>query len=80
MGANSSFEPASLVLAPIAIGYRAWVIADVFVGPGITIGEGAVVTARSSVFSDIPPWVVARGNPATPVRARNLREAIDGAK
>ena len=62
-----------LVTAPITIGERAWITADVFVGPGVTIGDGAVVTARSSVFTDIPPWVVARGNPAVPVKARVLQ-------
>lgn len=62
-----------LVTAPINIGERVWITADVFVGPGVTIGDGAVVTARSSVFNDIPAWTVARGNPAVPVRARTLR-------
>ena len=62
-----------LVTAPITISERAWITADVFVGPGVTIGDGAVVTARSSVFTDIPPWVVARGNPAVPVKARVLQ-------
>lgn len=59
-----------LVTAPIIIGERAWVTADVFVAPGVTIGKGAVITARSSVFSDIEPWVVATGNPATTVKQR----------
>ncbi len=68
-----------LVSAPITLGDRVWVTADVFVGPGVTIGDGAVITARSSVFGDIPPWIVARGNPAMPVRPRNLRESADGA-
>ena len=62
-----------LVTAPITIGERVWLTADVFVGPGVTIGDGAVVTARSSVFADIPPWVAARGNPAVPVKARVLQ-------
>ena len=62
-----------LVTAPIEIGERAWVTADVFVGPGVTIGEGAVVTARSSVFRDIPPWVVASGNPAIPRKDRIMK-------
>ena len=62
-----------LVTAPITIGEGVWITADVFVGPGVTIGDGAVVTARSSVFTDIPPWVVARGNPAVPVKARVLQ-------
>jgi putative colanic acid biosynthesis acetyltransferase WcaF len=59
-----------LVVAPIFIGEKAWITADVFVGPGVTIGNGAVVTARSSVFSDIEPWVVARGNPAVAFKPR----------
>lgn len=62
-----------LVTAPISIGERVWITADVFVGPGVTIGDGAVVTARSSVFSDIPPWMVARGNPAVPVKRRAFK-------
>ena len=63
-----------LMIAPITIGERAWVTADVFVAPGISIGEGAVVTARSSVFSDIEPWMVASGNPAVPIRPRVMKE------
>lgn len=63
-----------LVTAPIHIGEHAWVTADVFVAPGVTIGDGAVVTARSSVFRDVPPWTVAKGNPAVPVKRREWTE------
>lgn len=59
-----------LLTAPIVIGENVWVTADVFVGPGVTIGDGAVVTARSSVFNDLPCWMVARGNPAVPIKTR----------
>jgi putative colanic acid biosynthesis acetyltransferase WcaF len=59
-----------LTVAPITIGDRAWITADVFVGPGVTIGEGVVITARSSVFSDIAPWMVARGTPAEAFKQR----------
>lgn len=61
-----------LVTAPITIGERAWITADVFVGPGVQIGAGAVITARSSVFSNIPPWMVAGGYPAVPVKPRQF--------
>jgi len=66
-----------LVTAPITIGERAWIAADVFVAPGVTVGDGAVVIARSSVFSDIDSWTVAAGNPAKAVKKRELlsREA-----
>ena len=63
-----------LVTAPITIGERAWVAADVFVAPGVTIGDGAVVAARSSVFSNLPAWTIARGNPAIPTRLRVMDE------
>ena len=53
-----------VISAPIRIGRRAWVAADAFVGPGVTIGEGAVVGARASVFRNVEPWTVVGGNPA----------------
>lgn len=61
-----------LVAAPITIGSYVWITADVFVGPGVTIGDGAVVTTRSTVFNDLPAWMVARGTPAVPVKPREL--------
>ncbi len=63
-----------LVTAPIVIGERCWIAADVFVGPGVTIGDGTVVGARSAVFKDLPAWVVATGTPARPTRKRQLQD------
>src|SRR5271170_6488234 len=60
-----SFE---LVVGPIIVGARAWVAADAFVGPGVRIGEGAVLGARGCAFKDLDPWMVYSGNPATPLR------------
>ncbi len=67
-----------LVTAAITIGERVWIAADVFVGPGVTIGDGTVVTARSSVFKAIPAWVVARGNPAVPMKRRAFGGNVPG--
>ena len=53
-----------VITAPIRVGRRAWVAADAFVGPGVTIGEGAVVGARASVFRNVDSWTVVGGNPA----------------
>ena len=61
-----------LVTKPIRLGARSWIAADVFVGPGVTIGEGAVVGARSVVLRDIEPWVVAAGHPARVVGQRTF--------
>lgn len=62
-----------LMTAPIRIGDNAWITADVFVAPGVTIGEGAVINARSSVFSDIEPWTVAKGYPAKSFKKRVIK-------
>lgn len=61
-----------LVTAPIRIEHDAWVTADVFVGPGVTIGEGAVVGARSTITKDVPNWTVVAGAPPKALRAREL--------
>ena len=61
-----------VVAKPIVIGSRCWIAADVFVGPGVTVGDGTVIGARSAVFKDLPSWVVATGTPAKPVRDRAI--------
>jgi len=62
-----------LVAKAIRIGKHAWVCADVFIGPGVSIGEGSIVGARSSVYRDAPAWSVFAGNPAKFVRPREIR-------
>lgn len=59
-----------LVAKPIVIGENAWIGADVFVGPGVTIGELCVVGARSVVVKDLPPRKVCAGQPCRPLHDR----------
>lgn len=54
----------------ITVGAQAWLAADVFVAPGVTIGSGAVIGARSSVFKDMPAGMVCYGYPCVPIKAR----------
>lgn len=61
-----------LLTAPIRIEADAWVTADVFIGPGVTVCEGAVVGARSTVLRSIRPWTVVAGNPAKEIGPRTL--------
>ncbi|MFH0880068.1 MAG: putative colanic acid biosynthesis acetyltransferase [Lentisphaerota bacterium] len=58
---------------PLVVHDKAWVAADVLVGPGVVIGEGAVIGARSSVFKSVNPWVVVAGNPARFMKKRVLK-------
>lgn len=51
--------------APVAIGDHVWVASDVTILRGVTLGDHAVVGARSVVTKDVPPHRVAVGAPAT---------------
>jgi len=62
---------------PIGVGDQVWVCADAFVGPGVTIGEGAVVGARAVITKDVEPWTVVAGNPATFIKNRIMKASLD---
>jgi putative colanic acid biosynthesis acetyltransferase WcaF len=53
-----------LITASIIIKEQAWIGADAYVAMGVTIGQGAVVGARSAVFKDVEPWTIVGGNPS----------------
>lgn len=55
---------------PINIGHDVWIGTGVRVMSGVTIGTGAIIGAGSIVVRDIPPFAVAVGAPAAPVRYR----------
>jgi putative colanic acid biosynthesis acetyltransferase WcaF len=54
----------------ITVEDEAWLAADVYVAPGITVGRGAVIGARSSIFRDLPPMWIYLGSPARAVKPR----------
>ena len=54
---------------PIAIGDDVWLGGNVVVLPGVTIGAGTVVAAGSVVRRDLPPHVLAAGNPCQVLRS-----------
>lgn len=68
-------EAFSLITAPIRIGNGAWVATDCFIAPGITIGDNAVIGARSTVFRDIPSQQVAWGSPCNPRYRREIKKS-----
>lgn len=59
-----------LIFFPITIGDQAWVAADCFVAPGVTIGDGAIVASRSVVTKDQPAWMICAGHPCKPIKER----------
>jgi len=61
-----------LIVKDIVIKPYVWLCAEVFVMPGVTIGEGTVIGVRSVVFKDIPSWKVAWGCPCRAMRPRAL--------
>lgn len=59
---------------PIIIGDGAWVGAFAKVGPGITVGEEAIVTMGSVLLKDAEPRGIYQGNPAVRIRTRSIRD------
>jgi putative colanic acid biosynthesis acetyltransferase WcaF len=54
----------------IEVGDDAWICADAFIGPGVTVGAGAILGARGVAMRSLAPWTIHAGNPAIAVRPR----------
>jgi putative colanic acid biosynthesis acetyltransferase WcaF len=66
-------DPAfGLLTKAIEVGNGAWIGANAFVSPGVTIGSHAVVAAGSVVTRDLPANMICAGNPCIPVRERRI--------
>ncbi len=59
-----------LVTAPIKISDGAWVCAEAYIHPGVTVGTDAVAGVRAVVLNDVPDRQVVAGNPARVIRER----------
>ena len=53
---------------PIRIGRNVWIGFECCVLPGVQIGDGSIVGARSVVTQDVPPFTLVAGNPARVIR------------
>jgi putative colanic acid biosynthesis acetyltransferase WcaF len=58
--------------APVTIGPGAWICAEAYVHPGVTVGTDAVAGVRAVVLRDVPPGQVVAGNPAKFLRERKF--------
>jgi acetyltransferase-like isoleucine patch superfamily enzyme len=59
---------AAVAAQPIRIERNVWIGFDACILPGVTIGEGSIIGARSVVTQSVPPFTIAAGNPARIVR------------
>lgn len=66
-----------LIVGAIKIEAGAWVAAEAFIGPGVTIGKRAVVLARSVVVRDVEAEHVTGGNPAKTIRRRRSNRIVE---
>ena len=86
MGGNHTHNPAFISTYPFAdpdalkrsyrpagdtrIGNDVWIGMDAMIMPGVTIGDGAIIAARSLVTQDVPPYCMVAGTPARVIRQR----------
>jgi len=75
-GTHDFSDPAlPLIKPPIIVKDQSWICANAFVGPGITVGEGAIVGACAVVVRDVEPWTIVAGNPATFKKLRVIKKS-----
>ena len=68
------FAAAEVPAQPIRLERNVWIGFDACVLPGVTIGEGSIVGAKSVVTQSVPPFTVVAGNPARVVRQLDPNE------
>jgi len=61
-----------LITAPVKISDGAWVCAEAYIHPGVTLGTDAVAGVRAVVLHDVPDRQVVGGNPAKIIRERRV--------
>ena len=54
----------------IVIGNDVWIGYEAVIMPGVKIGDGAIVSAKSVVVKDVPPYMIVGGNPAVGLKLR----------
>ena len=72
----ADYDHLALLKGDTRIGNDVWICYEGTVMPGVTIGDGAIVAAKSVVTRDVPPFAIVAGNPAKPVRMRFAPEIV----
>ena len=58
------------------IGNNVWIGYDCLIMPGVKIGNGAIISSRSVIVADVPPYAVVGGNPAKAIKERFSQEIV----
>lgn len=64
----------------VHIGNDVWLGSQCTILSGVTIGDGAVVAAKSVVHKDVPDYCIVAGNPAKVIKQRFTKEQIEAIK
>jgi putative colanic acid biosynthesis acetyltransferase WcaF len=67
-----SYPHFQLIPAPIHIQESSWIAAKCLVGPGVTVGRGAVLTLGGVAVKSLEPMTIYTGNPAQAIKQRHL--------
>ncbi|MBG9472358.1 Vat family streptogramin A O-acetyltransferase [Priestia megaterium] len=59
------------------IGNDVWIGTDTVIMPGINIGDGAIIAAKSVVTKDVEPYTIVGGNPAQKIKERFPEQIIN---
>lgn len=59
------------------IGNDVWIGYNATIMPGITIGDGAIIAANSTVTRNVKPYSIVGGNPAEEIKKRFSEEDIE---
>lgn len=58
------------------VGNDVWIGYDALIMPGVNVGNGAIISSRSVVTSDVPAYAIVGGNPAKVIKMRFPEETI----
>jgi virginiamycin A acetyltransferase len=72
-----NFQPEEFSKGDMIVGNDVWIGYDSLIMPGVKIGDGAVIGARSVVTRDVEPYGIVGGNPARLIRKRFSEEIIE---
>ncbi len=59
---------------PIVLEAKSWIAAEAFVGPGVTVGAGAILGARGVAMKDLAAGTIHAGNPAVAIKQRHATD------